>query len=155
MCKVNFRDLYRGKRIDSDEWVYGAYISTPSHHFIIPEESDISPGINNVIVEVIPELVSQSTNISAWYIDDDNNTETTLMFGGDAVCYDDGNVSFTGVVTQECGAWGITSSDLSSLDLRYACGCDNFVSFWELMWNCDDPDCLVDGYVPNLKVFRK
>lgn len=62
------KGLYRGKRKDNGEWVYGAYIvmhhndgRTHLHHFIIPDDSDLSFGVKveDILVEVIPETVGQ------------------------------------------------------------------------------------------------
>ena len=48
------KGLYRGKRKDNGEWVYGAYIvmhhndgRTHLHHFIIPDDSDLSFGVKD------------------------------------------------------------------------------------------------------------
>lgn len=62
------KGLYRGKRKDNGEWVYGAYIvmhhndkRTHLHHFIIPDNGDLSFGVKveDILVEVIPETVGQ------------------------------------------------------------------------------------------------
>ncbi len=64
--------LFRGKRKDNGEWVYGAYIvmhhndkRTHLHHFIIPDNSDLSFGVKveDILVEVIPETVGQYTGL--------------------------------------------------------------------------------------------
>ena len=64
--------LFRGKRIDKGEWVYGAYITmhhnderTHTHHFIIPDGSDLSYGVKveDILVEVDGESVCQYTGL--------------------------------------------------------------------------------------------
>lgn len=58
-----------------------------------------------------------------------------------------------GIVKQECGAWGVVFPQgvdwdkvNSEVDKRMNqepkfCGCDNFISFWELVWNfCDETE---------------
>lgn len=65
--------LFRGKRVDNGEWVYGAYITmhhndgrTHIHHFIIPDGSDLSYGVKveDILVEVDGETVCQYTGIT-------------------------------------------------------------------------------------------
>lgn len=60
--------LFRGKRTDTGEWVYGAYVAmhhndsrTHTHHFIIPDGSDLSYGVKveNILVPVDGETVCQ------------------------------------------------------------------------------------------------
>lgn len=65
--------LFRGKRLDNGEWVYGAYITmhhndgrTHIHHFIIPDGSDMSYGVKleDILVAVDGETVCQYTGIT-------------------------------------------------------------------------------------------
>lgn len=65
--------LFRGKRIDNGELVYGAYITmhhnderTHIHHFIIPDGSDLSYGVKveDILVAVDPETVCQYTGVT-------------------------------------------------------------------------------------------
>ena len=70
--------IFRGKRINNGEWVYGAYFTMHHndnrehiHHFIIPDDTNISIGtpIEKIQVEVISETVGQYTGVN-----DINNT---------------------------------------------------------------------------------
>lgn len=65
--------LFRGKRIDNGEWVYGAYINmhhndgrTHIHHFIIPDGNDMSYGVKleDILVAVDGETVCQYTGLT-------------------------------------------------------------------------------------------
>ncbi len=65
--------LFRGKRKDNGEWVYGAYFNlhhnddrTHLHHFIIPNNTPIPKDkpIGEIQVEVIPETVGQYTGLT-------------------------------------------------------------------------------------------
>lgn len=77
--------LFRGKRLDNGEWVFGAYFClhhnderTHLHHFIIPENTPIpkEKSIGKIQVEVIPETIGQ-------YIFTDRNGKK--IFEGDIV----------------------------------------------------------------------
>ena len=151
-------NLYRGKREDNKTWVSGnhLYDEISGKHFIVPfgnvEESQ-KTGEDGccycVGFEVISETVGQYTGLDAC---NDNSPAYTPMFKGDIAQYDDGKTKFIGVVTQDGGAWGICTRDVIPLELEWACCCDNFISFWELMWNCDNPDCVMEDFVLNLTV---
>lgn len=62
--------LFRGKKIGSNEWVYGHYFNMRHqdgrdhvHHFIIPINTDISKGIpiDKIQVEIEPHTLGQLT----------------------------------------------------------------------------------------------
>lgn len=64
--------LFRGKRKDNGEWVFGAYFDmrhndarTHQHHFIISNGTDISLGtpIEQIQTEIIPETLGQYTGL--------------------------------------------------------------------------------------------
>ena len=57
--------LFRGKRVDNDEWVEGFYVNVPEHYK--PEMSGKSyiVSINNgLFMEVVPETVGQFTGLT-------------------------------------------------------------------------------------------
>ena len=65
--------LFRGKRIDNGDWVYGAYITmhhndgrTHIHHFIIPDGSNLSYGVKveDILVEVDVKTICQCTSLT-------------------------------------------------------------------------------------------
>lgn len=66
------RNLYRGKRVDNKEWVYGYYFClhhndkrTHIHHFIIPLDTPLPKDrpIGDIQVEIIPESLGQCADI--------------------------------------------------------------------------------------------
>lgn len=145
--------LHRGKRKDNGEWVIGYYFCmhhndgrTHIHHFIIPIDAEIPKDkpIGEIQVEVIPETVGEYTGL-------DTDEKTTSIFKNDVIKFDDGNVCFKGRVDKECGAWGIVADSIS-LNYAGACNNDNFISFWEIMWNSNNPDFIIDDVVPHVEV---
>ena len=78
--------LFRGKRIDNQEWVYGFYFCTRhkddrnhTHHFIIPLDVPLPKDkpIGEIQVEVVGTTVSQFTGV----VDKNNNK----IFCGDII----------------------------------------------------------------------
>ena len=61
--------LYRGKRADNGEWVYGNIVLTEDKAYILPDIADFTYGDNGnririgCFVEVIPETVGQWTGL--------------------------------------------------------------------------------------------
>ena len=79
--------LFRGKRIDNQEWVYGFYFCMHHnddrnhiHHFIIPLDAPLPKDkpIGEIQVEVVGNTVSQFTGV----VDKDNDK----IFCGDIIC---------------------------------------------------------------------
>lgn len=62
--------LYRGKRADNGEWVYGNIVLTEDKAYILPDIADFTYGDNGnririgCFVEVIPETVGQWTGLT-------------------------------------------------------------------------------------------
>lgn len=75
--------LYRGKRIDNGEWVYGNIVLTEYKAYILPDIADFTYGDNGnririgCFVEVIPETVGQWTGM--------NDKNCIKIFEGDII----------------------------------------------------------------------
>ena len=84
------RGLYRGKRIDTDDWIYGFYAKSGDKAYII-KDTDIAFAYVTV-GEVVPETVCEFTGLK------DNNGKK--IFEGDIVKCTDANYAydFTAVV---------------------------------------------------------
>lgn len=88
MVERLYRGLYRGKRIDNGEWVYGFYFCMYHdddrkhlHHFIIPLNVSIPKDrpIGEIQVEVDPDTVGQC-------VSDLTDRNGKKIFEGDIVC---------------------------------------------------------------------
>lgn len=145
--------LYRGKRKDNGEWVYGDLIHGKGEqkgHLFIWYETDTFPFVEEA--EVIPETVGQSTEM----YDEDGNP----IFEGDIVRVVD---LFNGKVIFQGGTFGIYTGynlnnyidyDYLASEIRERTGCDNsprfcyedyFVSLFELYVNYNGEEQCVPG----------
>ncbi len=129
--------LFKGKRIDNNEWVKGYYCPKPFSHF--PCSPTIFPAdtINSSWCgfEVDPKTIGRYADFT-----DKNGTD---IFEGDIVNFFD--MSMRGKIVFECGAFGIKvlphiEWDLLDIDVPFnnrPCFCynDNFISLWEIYWN--------------------
>ena len=127
--------IYRGKRVDNGEWVYGLLCRVVDTYANIVEKD------TEVMYTVLTITVGQSTGMT-----DKNGNE---IFEGDIVKLFDAAV---GEIVQECGAFGIGYRQLIDFDYLASeiapvtghnntplfCYNDNFVSFWVLYWNYNE-----------------
>lgn len=141
--------LFRGKRIDINEWIEGYYAVSPtdSKSYIYAKdytEVDIAEdGLHMAyrLMQVIPETAGQFVGLT-----DKNGNK---IFEGDIVRLFDISV---GEIVQECGAFGIgcrkqidydyLASEIAPVtgnnNTPMFCYNDNFVSLWELWWNYNE-----------------
>ena len=131
--------LFRGKRVDNGEWVYGNYHNHSSEKSISFFKAFV--GTPMTMYAVIPESVGQYTGLT-----DKNGTR---IFEGDVVKLFDIAI---GEIVCECGAFGISCRrqidyDYLASEIAPITGCnnkprfchnDNFVSLWELYSNYNE-----------------
>ena len=106
--------LFRGKRIDTGQWVYGFYAKElQGQHYILADEGDFYDGPMLTMVEIIPETVGQYTGL-----DDKNGVK---IFEGDVVRYLNSIESGNGVVKYDACAFLFNWIDIDEIDslLRY------------------------------------
>ena len=127
--------LFRGKRVDNGEWVYGLLCRVGDTYANIVEKS------TEVMCTVLTNTIGQSTGLT------DKNGKK--IFEGNIVRLFDISV---GEIVQECGAFGIgcrkqidydyLASEIApvtgSNNTPMFCYNDNFVSLWELWWNYNE-----------------
>ena len=127
--------LFRGKRIDNGEWVYGLLCRVGDTYANIVEKS------TEVMCTVLTNTIGQSTGLT------DKNGKK--IFEGNIVRLFDISV---GEIVQECGAFGIgcrkqidydyLASEIApvtgSNNTPMFCYNDNFVSLLELWWNYNE-----------------
>lgn len=126
--------IFRGKRVDNGEWIYGGYAKCNNREYILPDIDLVGREWVFKNIEVVPETVGQFTGLT------DKNGKK--IFEGDIVMYSDEEcyypeeyTKFIGDIVFEKGAFGIGSREKLPIDLYYWCDNDNFVSLWELYWN--------------------
>jgi uncharacterized phage protein (TIGR01671 family) len=109
--------IFRGQRIGNCDWVEGDLIHLPNGIAIIA----------NGYAYIDPPTVGQYTGLT------DMNGKK--IFEGDIVEYNDGYHYFKGVVKYELGAFGVACKYTIPLEFSQ---CDNFISFWDMIWNSED-----------------
>lgn len=130
----NINYIFKAKPIhtDDNEFVFGDLVHrndlNSTRCFISLGDFHECP---NVEVKVDPKTVCSCTNAQ--------DSTGKWIYLHDIVEYDDGQYKFKGEVVFEAGAYGVSSRDIIKLNLKDSCACDNFVSFWELLWNSEYP----------------
>ena len=132
--------LFRGKRIDNGEWVYGFYFCMYHdddrkhlHHFIIPLNVPISKDkpIGEIQVEVDPEIVGQYTGLTA---------NGKKIFEGDIVSGFFNHEKIVGYIF-----YGSDASFFIQRDGLFGIGLNNASDWLEVIGNIhDNPELLED-----------
>ena len=133
------RYLFRGKRIDNSEWVYGLPSCDEDGEI---EEIEVWSEDDINFYSVDPSTICQCPGIK------DKNGK--LIFENDIVDF----LGHRGIVKFECGSFGIAYEKHIDWDeiqanimpltgcenTLYACENDNYISLWEIYWNFNDED---------------
>lgn len=157
--------MSRAKSITDGSWVKGDFVSLSPFAYIITNEqkrrlkTPISPDDESETpITVNATRVMEHTRGEYTDFVDTNDTE---IYEGDIVRF----FGMIGVITQECGAFGIGFSqtiDYEVLEKAVPIVCgnphflynDNFISLWEISWNfnefdsniCDDIEVIGNKY---------
>lgn len=134
--------LFRGKRIDNNEWVYGYYFcmvhddGRHAHHFIIPLGVDLSLGtpIEKIQVEVDHKTIGQYTGLT-----DKNGMK---IFEGDIVeCVYDGNMNIRLIIwdNDELDFKGTNGKEHYKTNFDYLPCCEELVIIGKIF---DNPELL-------------
>ena len=106
--------LFRGKRLDNSEWIYGSYIKQKNNHYISDGTLTGCRSLGNVF-EVDPETIGQYAGI-----DDKNGVQ---IFEGDICQVDKPCVSRTGIIEFKDGSFYYkdkrSSSELYLSNLKF------------------------------------
>ena len=131
--------LFRGKRVDTGEWVFGDLLHNCDCVKIRENETEINHVARSF--PVLPKTIGQYTGLT-------DKNGLTKIFEGDVVKLFDIAI---GEIVCECGAFGISCRqidyDYLASEIASVTGCDNtpmfcrndnFVSLWELYSNYNE-----------------
>lgn len=142
--------LFRGKRVDNDEWIEGYFLQLyrSERAFIVPKQfvqrgtlrmsGETPPKI--ISVEVFPKTVGEFTGLVDKYGKKIFEGNIIRYCDEDCYYYPEDCTEFFGKVVQECGAFGVGTQNELPLELKNWCSNDNFVSLWEIYWNLNCSD---------------
>lgn len=147
---MNDRYLFKAKSLDNGEWVQGCYIyniDRDGNESLNKFAHRIQPLYANAYAEPIdPSTICRCPGLK------DKNDK--LIWENDIVDF----LGHKGTVKYECGCFGIAFKQIIDWEeiasyimpitgcenTLYACENDNFISLWEIYWNFNDEDDLVN-----------
>lgn len=109
----------------------------------------------NVFSDSGSRLFDQPLNFKLMQFTGHIDNKGQEIFEGDIVVFTDGISEKTGIkyiceVVYGCGAFGISCTKGFSVDFG-ECN-DNFISFWEILWNDNNPDGLLNASLEWIEV---
>lgn len=129
-------NLYRGKRVDNGEWIYGGYAKCNNREYILPDIDLVGREWVFKNIEVIPETVGQFTGLT------DKNGKK--IFEGDIVEFTDKYTRKKGraEIVFEAFKWKYSGCYYGGNPIVWLCIDDKSIEF-EIIGNIyDNPELL-------------
>ena len=128
--------LFRGKRADNGEWIFGGYAKCNNRHYILPDIDLIGKEWVFKNVEVIPETVGQYIGLT-----DKNGTK---IFEGDIMVFLKGATRHFKIAWDDMG-WKMYRADGTRIRFTWECDEMQYICSSEVIGNIhDNPELLED-----------